>query len=61
MSVQTKAHEARDRARENINDAIDSLSIFLDPNTYRHDNFRDYYIEQAEEFLMQLIKMRRKL
>lgn len=61
MSVTTKADEKRIKAKELISDAYKELLVFLDEETWGHNDFKDEYIDTVHEVACELLKLKRKL
>lgn len=61
MSYETTADNALERAKQNINDAITNLQIVTNPFTEGNKNYKETFIENVEEVLSELYKVRRKL
>lgn len=60
MSVQTRADDCRDAAREHIRKAITNLNeILVDPDCWGADDYCSEYMEVLNDSLIELLKMKR--
>ena len=59
MSVTTTADENREETQCSVKSAITTLTQFLDEDTWGHDNYKKEYIENCEDALILLIKVRK--
>lgn len=61
MSVETTADEKIRKAKELISEAYKELLIVLDDETWRHNEFKEGYIDEVQQVVMELLKLKRKL
>ena len=61
MSLQTRADDRRDEAKDLLKQAYKCLQEALDEDTWGSQDYKEEYIETMEEALITLRKLQRKL
>jgi hypothetical protein len=61
MGVTTTADEKIRSAKDLISEAYKELLIALDVDTWGHNEFKEEYIDQVQEVVIELLKLKRKL
>jgi hypothetical protein len=61
MIVRTTADEKRDSAKKHLREASRDLLEFLSPDTYKSFDYSKEYLDDVEDLLVKLNKLRRKL
>ena len=61
MSVTTTADEARDAAKQNINEAIKHLSAIVVEQVWGHDDYTEDYQAKLRDAFRELLTLRDRL